>query len=600
MTIGAAHVSAVTPLVVDDDGMASAADCDAATPAYFTLSAAVAAASPGDTIKVCPGVYNELVQVDKTLTLLGAQAGVDARTRAVPVTSESVVGSGDGAFQILADKVVIDGFTIQGVTNDPTAPPFTGLGAGIWTNPGFSGTQGGHQIRNNIVQNNIVGIYLNSACTFPTEVRFNLIKDNNNAGPASGNGIYSDVGLCNALIDNNKFSGHENSSVELVGTQSSITISNNELVGGGTFASERIVLANTTASSITGNFANGLTRPTGTIRLFGGNDTIAIDGNTLLNGVIGIRVDDPFAIGPNSNVTGAGNCIAGNSVAGLQVDTGGHTGTLNAENNWWGSSTGPTNAGNPGGTGDKVIAPDNNVDFIPFLTSPPDPPCPPPPPPTLDHFECYDVGNVHDVKQGVSLKDQFGSSGVLVHQAVEFCNPVQKTHNNVVTPITNANGHLAIYKFDHDAFEGSNEEPTRTVQVQNQFGKQTLTVTEVQFLAVPTEKNSLGTPTGLSHFWCYQATGNPVVATVNLQDQFHTQNGLQLQRPALFCNPVQKVHGTQTFPILNPQGLVCYNITRQAFKKTIAIVNQFETNNKLAVGTDRYLCVPSQTLSVTP
>jgi hypothetical protein len=233
----------------------------------------------------------------------------------------------------------------------------------------------------------------------------------------------------------------------------------------------------------------------------------------------------------------------------------------------------------------------------------------PPPPPPLDHFECYDVGNAHDVKQGVSLSDQFGSSGVLVHQAVEFCNPVQKTDNNGVTPITNPNGHLTFYKFDHDAFEGSNEEPTRTVQVQNQFGTQTLKVTEVQFLAVPTKKDSLSTPCAgtapdptctLSHFWCYQATGNPVVSTVNLQDQFHTQNGLQLQRPALFCNPVQKVHGIQTFPILNTQGLVCYNITRQGFNKNIAIVNQFETNNKLAVKADRFLCVPSQTLSVTP
>jgi len=198
---------------------------------------------------------------------------------------------------------------------------------------------------------------------------------------------------------------------------------------------------------------------------------------------------------------------------------------------------------------------------------------------------------------------------VLVHQAVKFCNPVQKTYNNTITPITNPNGHLTFYKFDHDAFEGSNEEPARSVQVQNQFGTQTLTVTEAQFLAVPTEKNSLATPCAgavpdptctLSHFWCYQATGKAVSATVNLQDQFRTQNGVQLAQPALFCNPVQKVHGTQTFPILDTQDhLVCYNITRQDFKKNIAIVNQFETNKTLQVGADRFLCVPSLKLSVT-
>ena len=39
---------------------------------------------------------------------------------------------------------------------------------------------------------------------------------------------------------------------------------------------------------------------------------------------------------------------------------------LNAENNWSGSSTGPTNPNNPGGTGDNVIDPDGVVDFDPW------------------------------------------------------------------------------------------------------------------------------------------------------------------------------------------------------------------------------------------
>src|SRR5436309_9643670 len=188
VALGNSSVSVAATLVVDDDGMASATDCNATTPAFPTISAAVGAASPGDTIKVCPGMYPELVTVNKTLTFLGAQASVDARTRAVPLTSESVVGAPDGAFQIEANNVVIDGFTIQGVVSNPSAPPFTGLGAGIWTNPGFSGTEGGHQILNNIIQLNIVGIYLNNTCVFGTLVRFNFIRDNTVAGAASGNG----------------------------------------------------------------------------------------------------------------------------------------------------------------------------------------------------------------------------------------------------------------------------------------------------------------------------------------------------------------------------------------------------------------------------
>ena len=43
--------------------------------------------------------------------------------------------------------------------------------------------------------------------------------------------------------------------------------------------------------------------------------------------------------------------------------------TIPAKSNYWGSSTGPTNPGNPGGEGDLIVGP---VNFTPFLTAPPD------------------------------------------------------------------------------------------------------------------------------------------------------------------------------------------------------------------------------------
>jgi hypothetical protein len=47
----------------------------------------------------------------------------------------------------------------------------------------------------------------------------------------------------------------------------------------------------------------------------------------------------------------------------------GYTGTLDATQNWWGSATGPTIASNPGGTGETIVDPNNQVVYAPFLTS---------------------------------------------------------------------------------------------------------------------------------------------------------------------------------------------------------------------------------------
>ena len=371
LALGAVASQAVTLTV----GNATSLPC---TGTFLTIQSAITAASPGDTISVCPGTYNEQVQITKTLIVQGAQQGVDARTRAT--TSESIINNSCAPVQILADNVILDGFTVQG-----SAMTNPCLNTGIWTNPGFSGTQGGHQILNNIVQNNISGIELDSTCAAnPTLVQHNLIQNNNNPGPGSGNAIQVNFGLCNATIDSNKFSGHTNSSIlvsNFNGADTNITVSSNELVGG-TSTSERIVMGGVTNSAITGNTSIGSTALNGPIRLFGGDSNITINSNVLRNGVRGIRIDDPFGVGPNSGISGHLNCITGNSVAGLDVPAGGYSGILNAENNWWGSATGPTIASNPGGTGDKIIDPDGVVDYSPFLTSDATTPCATPPCPT--------------------------------------------------------------------------------------------------------------------------------------------------------------------------------------------------------------------------
>jgi pectin methylesterase-like acyl-CoA thioesterase len=83
-----------------------------ATPCQ-TIQHAVDVASANDTIHVAAGTYPEPaggpLNVNKTLTLLGAQAGIDARTRA---GAESIVTDPQGT-SVSASDVVIDGFTVQ-------------------------------------------------------------------------------------------------------------------------------------------------------------------------------------------------------------------------------------------------------------------------------------------------------------------------------------------------------------------------------------------------------------------------------------------------------------------------------------------------------
>ena len=58
----------------------------------------------------------------------------------------------------------------------------------------------------------------------------------------------------------------------------------------------------------------------------------------------------------------------GNTVAGVENED--PAVTIASESAWWGSASGPTHADNPGGDGDAVVG---NVDYVPYLESPPGP-----------------------------------------------------------------------------------------------------------------------------------------------------------------------------------------------------------------------------------
>jgi len=316
---------------------------------------AVNAAAPGDIITVAAGTYDEAVTVNKTLTVMGAQAGVDARTRsaAESIVTDSV--SGRTQFNITASDVTIDGFTLQGETS---AIQF---GFAVLIGAGTSGTH----ILNNIIQNNIAGISLANSGASQLVIRHNLIQNNNNAGPVSGTGIYTDQfndggTMSNVLIDANAFSGNSNGDILLAPTSpapslTNITIQDNTSTNAGNV----ILLAGATNATIVRNV---ITNSVGSSILIASPSVNVTVASNLLSGggSRGIRSFDIGAGGVNTGLLIHHNSITNFGADGIVIDPGTTPPTpVDAQNNWFGCNAGPGQPGCETVTG--------NIDADPWL-----------------------------------------------------------------------------------------------------------------------------------------------------------------------------------------------------------------------------------------
>jgi Right handed beta helix region len=350
--------------------MALVADpaCSVPSVAYPTIQSAVNDPTCNP-INVAAGTYLEPapgpLTINRTVTLLGAQNGVDARTRS---GSESIITDPQGTF-VTANNVVIDGFTIE----NSTVPAFTGFG--IAMGAGTTGTQ----VLNDIIQDNIAGIALSNTGGSQVLIRHNLIQNNNQLpGGASGTGIYTDEfvsggAVTNVLIEENAFKSNVDAGIDVSNTAlpgvSNLDVSTNSFDMNG----RAVVFFNTHNSSVHDNqVTNSTLVGSAAIRLFDNNSDLSILNNNVIAGAgNGIRFSFLGLVGSaSSNVVIHENNIeffpAGD---GLLVDPvpAASAGTVNAECNWWNSSTGPTNPSNPGGTGEKVVG---DADFTPWLVAP--------------------------------------------------------------------------------------------------------------------------------------------------------------------------------------------------------------------------------------
>ena len=279
------------------------------TPISSNINHTVDVVDAGGTIFVKEGTYTQLVNVDRGVTLKGAQAGVDPRPgRAGP---ETVMNNPGGSFSVVANNVVIDGFTVRDAN---TAP----LGTGILLSSNFSG----YQVINNIITNNTFGLYLNSQGTTQTVVRHNLFNANNQPGASSGDAIYADQGSKNILVEENRFTGHASAAMVFTSVlptvNQDITVNNNQMVN-----DNSIVFFNTTNVDITNNTS---TNSQGSVIFIGGgNNGVTITGNTASAAPtrVGVSLPNPatFGMTANSNVTIANNSLTGLLDA-IRVSTG--------------------------------------------------------------------------------------------------------------------------------------------------------------------------------------------------------------------------------------------------------------------------------------
>lgn len=346
-------LSAATRLVTT--GGADAGDCTVAPCA--TINYAVGQAVNGDTISVGPGTFaSSPININKSVMVLGAQAGADARGR---VAAESVVVG----VTLGADNVTFDGFTVEG----------GGIDAGITSSSSFSG----YRIINNIIKHNSNGVAFGSSGVSQSILRFNDIFEN-----LLGSGVYTTTPLTNAVIDQNRF-GYCFFSTQVfihgVTTPASVAITNNTFVDQHPGA---VVLHNNNGTVISGNTVIG--GHSDQFSILSGSVNIVVSGNTVTGAgecAVDIEADESYiSFGPVGQVTVTGNTFVNNGCgvkvgSGISVPVEMHfnrlvnsavrtsaaSAVIHGENNWYGCNGGPAVCA------PSVVFAGSSVDLDPWL-----------------------------------------------------------------------------------------------------------------------------------------------------------------------------------------------------------------------------------------
>jgi len=315
---------------------------------WRTIQYAIGHVSANDTIVVAAGLYQENVVIDKSLTLKGAQAGVDARTRSGAETIIRPDEDEAGISIITSDgrAVVIDGLTVQngahGIINSDYVEAGLGVKADI--------------IVKNVRVLNPAEFGISLTFTINATVEYCYVQ---NATIAINAGAVLPAPPTVATFRNNEV---VNSQFGITGYLGNSTIEGNlirDFANGGVGISAQFLNTEVKSNTVTGYLkGTALTfekshhdRPI--------SESVTVKGNNFTGNQRGIYVwpDQTELKGITVNFNNIDDFFSGVQNQGGE--------TLDATRNWWGNASGPR--GNGPGQGSAVTG---DVDFEPWLGAP--------------------------------------------------------------------------------------------------------------------------------------------------------------------------------------------------------------------------------------
>ena len=340
--------------------------------AFTTIQEGIDAVASAGTVNVAAGIYTESLEINKGVTLQGADRDV------VTVT---------GTHTIIANNVVIDGFTLQGtgsnvITIDDTIARSGGTISNNRITGGYDGIRvgtGGAGVdhitieKNIIIDNSQKGIRFWSGADYETHDIAYITIDDNEITNSGSSGISTYGNGPNTII-NNTVSNNGGNGISIKYDDGDIISGNivtgNDAMGINMHEVTNTLVENNTVSGhlsediVTTFWGDSITAGKGSaiyVHEASQNNTIRLNG--LMGNKIGVLInreaagDDPSGNSINNNE------ITSNTEYGIQNALVDPPTPVDAEANWWGSIEGPTHVDNLFGDGDVVT---NHVDYSPW------------------------------------------------------------------------------------------------------------------------------------------------------------------------------------------------------------------------------------------